>query len=689
MDDALSDARAPTTAVVDPPLALFAQSVEHSPMFKARIVQLERDVDVERESVARTARNCETYAESVRVASNADRAFARETLKAFEGASDMNFTSTLERLASERSRLALWIEQIMAGDLKQYVEKDLIAVKEARKKLDGRKREYEATRAKQLSAKTASDKDKADGDVIAMREAFEHSRLDLMLALQRAEVGKRVKLKQSVRDFMVAQMDYHRRAVELLTPLGASFGIVDRFIDGVESENAEIELALTDAMSKLMATSETKQSTTDALSMVSERSREISAQMASETAGYGSSRSMGGDSQTIMQGYLYKRSSGKLVDWKRRFFVLDAKGNLTYVKSQPSKPRFGFGKKSEGEIKETVSLLTSTIKPDLDDGDVRFAFRIVSPEKTYYLRAENQGEQRMWMEAITTAIASLLNSSVNERVMAEHDEQIRRHNRNPSSMGSLSAAFDGPSPLSVLSAVDGNAVCADCGLPEPDWASLNLGVMMCIQCSGVHRQLGVQVSKVRSATLDVRAWEPSVMEFFKRWGNVEANRRWEADAQHKVSKPKPSALVDVKKAYILEKYVARKYCHRGSAPSESALLTAINTNSVPAVMDILLAGCHVKLEYIMLTAACECGDANLAILEILSHYNVNVNAVDDRSKDTALHYAVSKGYDECAKTLLRKGADATMKNFKGATAMDLAVARGGIRDDELLIMLTN
>ena len=199
MDDALSDARAMTTAVVDPPLALFAQSVEHSPMFKARIVQLERDVDVERESVARAARNCETYAESVRVASNADRAFARETLKAFEGASDMNFTSTLERLASERSRLALWIEQIMAGDLKQYVEKDLSAVKEARKKLDGRKREYEATRAKQLSAKTASDKDKADGDVIAMREAFEQSRLDLMLALQRAEVGNGRPRRESMR----------------------------------------------------------------------------------------------------------------------------------------------------------------------------------------------------------------------------------------------------------------------------------------------------------------------------------------------------------------------------------------------------------------------------------------------------------------------------------------------------------
>ena len=39
----------------------------------------------------------------------------------------------------------------------------------------------------------------------------------------------------------------------------------------------------------------------------------------------------------------------------------------------------------------------------------------------------------------------------------------------------------------------------------PDWASINLGILVCIECSGIHRSLGVHVSKVRSLTLD--KWE--------------------------------------------------------------------------------------------------------------------------------------------------------------------------------------
>lgn len=51
-------------------------------------------------------------------------------------------------------------------------------------------------------------------------------------------------------------------------------------------------------------------------------------------------------------------------------------------------------------------------------------------------------------------------------------------------------------PIDVLRKVCGNDRCADCGAPEPDWASLNLGVLVCIECSGVHRNLGVHISKV-------------------------------------------------------------------------------------------------------------------------------------------------------------------------------------------------
>lgn len=51
-------------------------------------------------------------------------------------------------------------------------------------------------------------------------------------------------------------------------------------------------------------------------------------------------------------------------------------------------------------------------------------------------------------------------------------------------------------PLDVLRRVPGNDACADCGAADPDWASLNLGILLCIECSGVHRNMSVQISKV-------------------------------------------------------------------------------------------------------------------------------------------------------------------------------------------------
>lgn len=51
----------------------------------------------------------------------------------------------------------------------------------------------------------------------------------------------------------------------------------------------------------------------------------------------------------------------------------------------------------------------------------------------------------------------------------------------------------------ILREIPGNDICAECGAPEPDWASLNLGVLMCIGCSGVHRNLGVHRSKVQTS----------------------------------------------------------------------------------------------------------------------------------------------------------------------------------------------
>ena len=99
-----------------------------------------------------------------------------------------------------------------------------------------------------------------------------------------------------------------------------------------------------------------------------------------------------------------------------------------------------------------------------------------------------------------------------------------------------------------------NKECADCGSKFPKWVSINIGCFLCMKCAGIHRSIGVHITRIQSITLDV--WTKEQYNFLDARGNVYVNSLYEADIGF-TTKPTINTSNETLSKYIIDKYVNR------------------------------------------------------------------------------------------------------------------------------------
>lgn len=161
----------------------------------------------------------------------------------------------------------------------------------------------------------------------------------------------------------------------------------------------------------------------------------------------------------------------------------------------------------------------------------------------------------------------------------------------------------------LLRNLPGNLACVDCGAPNPEWASVTYGCLICMQCSGRHRSYGVQTSTVRSVDMDhwtadqvlamLEGGNQQLQAFFDRHamgrGSTAANTRYHTKAArfYRVNMNKHVAMIAEQGSYKGREASRQQYQQKKQQTAATKPPTPARTGSNRCLeMSQAVSGCH-------------------------------------------------------------------------------------------------
>uniref|UniRef100_A0A8D0EYY4 Arf-GAP with coiled-coil, ANK repeat and PH domain-containing protein n=1 Tax=Strix occidentalis caurina TaxID=311401 RepID=A0A8D0EYY4_STROC len=411
--------------------------------------------------------------------------------------------------------------------LHNFVKDDVRKFKETKKQFDKVREDMEISLVKNAQAPRHKphEVEEATGTLTITRKCFRHLALDYVLQINVLQAKKKFEILDAMLSFMHAQYTFFQQGYSLLHEL--------------------------DPYMKKLAT-ELDQLVID--SAVEKREMEhkhalIQQRVSPGDFSYDDSKvefNVDAPNGVVMEGYLFKRASNAFKTWNRRWFSIQ-NSQLVYQK----------------KLKDVLTVVVEdlrlcTVKP-CEDIERRFCFEVVSPTKSCMLQADSEKLRQAWIQAVQASIASAYRESPDSYYIERLDRTASPSTSSiDSATDSRERSVKGETILQRVQSIPGNDQCCDCGQPDPRWASINLGILLCIECSGIHRSLGVHCSKVRSLTLD--SWEPELLKLMCELGNSTMNQIYEAQCEELgLKKPTAGSSRQDKEAWIKVKYVEKKF----------------------------------------------------------------------------------------------------------------------------------